>query len=412
MAEPHRRVLRVPHPLLAMGVRVFHTADWHLGKTLYRKPRLPEQRRFLENLVREVRHLDVDLVVIAGDIFEPYTPPAAAEELYFETLSELSEDGARAVLVVAGNHDSPERLRAPRSLMIPQGIIVAAYPGVVPRALRRTAGFAVLEEGPGWIHLAFPQRGADLLVHLVPFPSFPRLREAGDLSLDPGTPFPEAFAALRAQVPARANTVLVGHLYVRRGLFAPEDREDVLDVLGDAYLLPREALSGYRAAFLGHLHLPHGEGIWRYAGAPLAFDFGDPHVPRGGWLWEDGRWEFVEIGGGMELVRLEAGSVDEALARAEELRDAWVQLWLPAGAEVSREDLGKLQRAFPHFAGVNFHVPGTVELSPDLGEGPSLEDPAELFRDFYRRARGREPPAELVEAFLEHFREVAAGEAA
>lgn len=396
-----------------MGVRVFHTADWHLGKTLFRKSRLPEQRRFLENLVGEVRRLDVDLVVIAGDIFETYTPSAAAEELYFETVSALSEDGTRAVVVVAGNHDSPERLRAPRSLMIPRGIIVAAYPGVAPASLKRFAGFSVLDTGPGWVHLGFPQKGADLLLHLVPFVSFPRLRGATEVPLEPDTTFVEAFRALREVVPDCRNRVLVGHLYVRRGLFASaEEREDVMDVLGDAYLLPPEELSGYRAAFLGHLHLPHGEGEWRYAGAPLAYGFGDPAVPRGGWLWEEGNWEFVEIGGGMELVRLEAGSVEEALARAEEFKDCWVYLTFPAGLEVTREELRKLQRAYPHLAGIGFAVPGAVELPVELGPGPSLEDPVSLFRDFYRRVRGSEPGEELVEVFLEHFREVASGEAA
>ena len=396
-----------------MGVRIFHTADWHLGKTLFRKSRLPEQRRFLENLVAEVRRLDVDVVVVAGDIFETYTPSAAAEELYFEALSELSEDGARAVVVIAGNHDSPDRLRAPRSLMVPRGIIVSAYPGAVPASLKRFAGFSVLESGPGWIHLAFPQKGADLLLHFVPFASFPRLREGTGISLGPDTTFLEAFRALREVVPGRRNRVLVGHLYVRRGLFsAGEDREDVMDVLGDVYLLPPEELSGYRAAFLGHLHLPHGEGEWRYAGAPLAFNFGDPDVPRGGWLWEEGNWEFVEIGGGMKLVRLEVSSVEEALSRADGLAGAWVWLTFPAGLEVTRDEIRALQRAYPHLAGFGFAVPGAVDLPAELGKGPSLEDPAALFRDFYRRARGSEPSGELVEAFLAHFREVAAGEAA
>lgn len=396
-----------------MGIRVFHTADWHLGKTLFRKSRLPEQRRFLENLVAEVRRLDVDLVVIAGDIFDTYVPSAAAEELYFETLSELSEDGARAVVVVAGNHDSPDRLRAPRSLMVPRGIIVAAYPGGVPASLKRFAGFSVLDVGPGWIHLAFPQKGADLLLHLVPFASFPRLREGTGVELEPNTTFTEAFRALGEVVPARKNRVLVGHLYVRRGLFSSgEDREDVLDVLGDAYLLSPEELSGYRAAFLGHLHVPHGEGGWRYAGAPMSFNFGDRSVPRGGWLWEDGNWEFVEIGGGMELVRLEVGSVEEALARAGELSESWVYLIFPPGKELTREEMRTLQRSIPHLAGVGFAVPGAVEVPPELGGGPSLEDPAALFRAFYRRSRGTEPPQALVDAFLAHFREVAAGEAA
>ena len=397
-----------------MGVRVFHTADWHLGKTLFRRSRLPEQRRFLENMVGEVRRLDVDLVVIAGDVFETYTPSAGAEELYFETLSELSEGGARAVVVVAGNHDSPERLRAPRSLMIPQGIILAAYPRTVPHTLRRFPGFYVLDSGPGWIHLAFPQKGADLLLHLVPFPSFPRLREGddgGELELGPETPFPEVFSSLRRGIPEAKNTVLVGHLYVRRELFSPEEREDILDVLGDAYLLPEESLKGYRAAFLGHLHIPHGEGNWRYAGAPMAFNFGDPPTPRGGWLWEGGRWEFVEIPGGMPLLRLEFATVEEALKQAGEYREVWVQLLFPPGVELGREESRALARAYPHLANVGFRIPGALEEAGEFAPGPSLEDPAELFRDFYLKVKGTKPSEELLKLFLEYFREVVADEA-
>ncbi|HYH01787.1 MAG TPA: exonuclease subunit SbcD, partial [Bacillota bacterium] len=88
-------------------MNILHTSDWHLGKYLENRERLPEQVEVMDELCRIAEVRKVDLVIIAGDIFDTFVPPAAAEELFFNTIERLSAKGRRAVVIIAGNHDSP-----------------------------------------------------------------------------------------------------------------------------------------------------------------------------------------------------------------------------------------------------------------------------------------------------------------
>ena len=93
-------------------MRILHTSDWHLGRSLEHISRIEEQRGFIDCLVKIADEEDVDLVLVAGDVYDTYNPSAAAEELFFEAMDRLSGKGGRAVIVIAGNHDNPERLCA------------------------------------------------------------------------------------------------------------------------------------------------------------------------------------------------------------------------------------------------------------------------------------------------------------
>ena len=93
-------------------MRILHTSDWHLGKTLEQYSRLEEQEEFLKEFIEIVKDNDIDLVLIAGDIYDNGNPPAKAEKMFYSTISEITSSGKTAVLVIAGNHDNPERLVA------------------------------------------------------------------------------------------------------------------------------------------------------------------------------------------------------------------------------------------------------------------------------------------------------------
>ena len=93
-------------------MRILHTADWHLGRTLEGRSRLEEQAQFLDELAEIVEKEKIDVVLMAGDAFDTVNPPAAAEQLFYESLSRLSNRGKRPVMVISGNHDSPDRLAA------------------------------------------------------------------------------------------------------------------------------------------------------------------------------------------------------------------------------------------------------------------------------------------------------------
>ena len=94
-------------------MKILHTADWHLGKRLDRFDRLPEQKQVLEEIIEIANRENPDVVLVAGDLFDTFNPPVEAVELLYRTLRQLSADGKRAVIAIAGNHDSPERVEVP-----------------------------------------------------------------------------------------------------------------------------------------------------------------------------------------------------------------------------------------------------------------------------------------------------------
>lgn len=96
---------------------------------------------FLADFVEIVKDEKIDLLIIAGDVYDSYNPPARAEELFYETLKQLSDGGKRLILVIAGNHDNPQRLEAPGPLARDHGILMAGAQNDHPnRSLRPASG--------------------------------------------------------------------------------------------------------------------------------------------------------------------------------------------------------------------------------------------------------------------------------
>lgn len=382
--------------------RILHTADWHLGRRLNRVPRIQEQERLLAHLVEEARRLDPEIVVVAGDVYDFFNPTAEAERLYYETVRDLAQGGARAVAVVAGNHDSPRRLTAPQGLLEDAGVLVAGNPHDPTEAPepRSYPGFAVEESGPGWVRLSFPDRD-EVVLHLLPFPGDSRVpsrvSDGGEASTG------EVVEALQEDLPGDgARRYLVSHLYVQAGAGVEEDREDFV---GGAYAVDPEVLSPYEAAFLGHLHQAHGGDAWRYAGAPMAFDFDDPDRARGGWLWDDGDWTQVPLEGDRGLRVEDVAGVAEARGLAGEVGDAWVRLRFPPGTVLSPGDREAVREAFgDRLVDIQFE-PAEPEAAEGIAIDPGAVDPEEAFRAYHEEARGGAPDEDLVDLFLDLLQE-------
>lgn len=129
------------------------------GKTLEGRSRLNEQAEFLEELNKIVKEEKIDAVVMAGDAFDTVNPPALAEQLFYESLSALSDRGKRPVVVIAGNHDNPDRLSAASPLTTEHGIHLIGYPKTEP------------------VHIEVPSADELLAVAALAYPSEARLNE-------------------------------------------------------------------------------------------------------------------------------------------------------------------------------------------------------------------------------------------
>ena len=328
-------------------MKILHTADWHVGKVLKNQPRFDEHQRVLADLVRIADAEDVDVVIVAGDLFETSTPSPQAQGLVMRTLLELrggsgtsgtSGTGGRHVVALAGNHDNQRLVdEVYRPVLDQLEIHVLGHPkrpdrgGMVTITTRQgeTAKIAVLP----FLAYRFAVRAAEAVLH-----------EAADHALDYARQVGAIIRALSSGFTDDAVNIVTTHGTVLGGRRGGGERE-VQTLLG--YELPRTvfpATAHYAA--LGHLHRYQeldGPCPIAYSGSPLALDFGEEaNVPVALVVTAtpDSRAHVrpVPLAGGRPL-RTVRGTLDEVIAEGETTGDAFLRVVLTQQASAGLADL-------------------------------------------------------------------------
>jgi len=251
--------------------RVLHTADWHLGEMLGERSREEEHRRFLAFLLQAIREQYVDLLVVAGDVFDSANPPQTAEAEYYNFLSALFRQGGCSVVIVAGNHDSPAHLEAPKQVLKAFGAhVVGAFPQSAAEAL-----------------MPVPDaKSPRLLVAAVPFLRDRDLRtgQSGQSAADIQRALVEGIKRRYAEVADAAKPwtdqgmalLATGHLTFVGSKLSDSEREIHVGGLGAVGADCFPEVFGYVA--LGHLHRPQAAGgreTVRYSGSPIPLSFSE-----------------------------------------------------------------------------------------------------------------------------------------
>ncbi len=254
-------------------MRIVHTSDWHVGKTLRGESRLEEHRRVLAEIADVTRDAQADLVLVVGDVFESPAPTPEAQQVAWEALLALRATGAE-VVVVAGNHDHASTFEAIRPVFAELGIVVAgrvARPSSGGLLTRTIAGTPVQIALLPWVQRHHVLRAEQLL----------DLEEAEGVQL-----YAERMRRMVDQLCASFRpdsvNVVAAHAYVRGGLRGGGER---ITALADEYFItPHSFPPSASYVALGHLHrrqrIEAGVPIW-YSGSPLQVDFGDDLDPRG-----------------------------------------------------------------------------------------------------------------------------------
>ncbi|MEX5746986.1 exonuclease SbcCD subunit D C-terminal domain-containing protein [Massilia sp. X63] len=260
-------------------MRLLHTSDWHLGQTLHNFDRTYEHACFLEWLVETLAAESIDVLLIAGDIFDNANPSAAAHRQLYRFLQQArSRVPHLQVVVIAGNHDSPGRLEAPTPLLEAHGTIV------VGNVARTQDGGIDLDR------LLVPLRGRDGKVEAwclaVPFlrpGDVPRaLLDDADAGLDPylhGTAllYRQAFALAQSRCTGSEAIIAMGHCHMVGGESSQDSERRI--VIGGTEALPASMFDPQVAyVALGHLHLAQrvgGHEHRRYCGSPLPLSFSE-----------------------------------------------------------------------------------------------------------------------------------------
>jgi exonuclease SbcD len=386
-------------------MRILHTADWHVGKTLRRRQRLDEMEAALNQVVEIAADEQVDVTLVCGDVFDQFAPSAEAERIVYRALVGLRQTGS-AVLVIPGNHDNAKRFAAIERLSQAAGIEIV--PGV-----RRPEAGGVIELG---------SRSGDQTAQIAALPWVPEkalfgAEEMMGLQEDPNVAYGEALRRLLGALCSRFEAgkvhLLAAHLFVGGARVGGGERELTV---GDLFAIPAQALPvtpQYIA--LGHVHRPQdvpSSGVpARYAGSLVQLDFGERDQDKSVVVLEiepgrPAQSRIVPLTAGRRLLDV-SGTLDE-LGQREVDPDAWLRVML------------RCDGPSPGLADdVRALLPGAIEVRLDYERAAGEREPGELrrlsprqlFARYHQDRHGAPADQDVMALFDQLFEEVT-GEAA
>ena len=399
-------------------MKLLHTSDWHLGKRLDDFSRFEEQQSVLNEICEIAEREKVNAVLVAGDLFDTFNPAVEAVDLFYKTLKRLSDNGRRAVICIAGNHDSPERIEAPDPLARECGIIFAGLPETEVAAFSLETGLKVLKSDKGFLELELPGCPNPLRLLMTPYASELRLRKY----LGPEN----AEVAMRSLLQKRWKeladsccdshgvNILLAHLFIMKEngpvTEEPEDERPILRPGGTEAVFTSCLPHGLHYAAIGHLHRSQSVDTSPcpviYCGSPLPYSFSEAGQDKFIMIIEaepdsDVKVREVKLLSGKRLLRKRFEMTDAAVDWLLANQDSLVEITMVSDTFLTAEDRKRLLDAhsgiiiIPELknAARNSEQAG---LQVDLTRGIS-----DLFFDFFKKEKGQEPGEDIMSLFNE-----------
>lgn len=390
-------------------MRFIHTSDWHIGKNLEGHSRLEEQEKFCNDFIQIVEENDIDMVIIAGDVYDTSNPPAGAETLFYKTVCKLAKGGKRCVLVIAGNHDNPERLSAVTPLASEQGIIILGYP--LSKAVeRKYEGFEIVEAKEGCLKLNINGEKATIIT--LSYPSEKRLNDVikdaesdEELQRSYSSKVGEIFRKLEENFEDDSINIAVSHLYVAGG--DPSDSERQIQLGGSLTVDKQDLPQRAQYIALGHLHKPQKASerlnVY-YSGSPLQYSKKERIYAKGANVVDIKAGEKPEIkpiyfNNYKPIEVFKCNGIEEALQVCEENkdRDIWSYFEIKTDEIISQSNIKKMKE----------YLKDIVEIKPIITSDYEYEEVdikeksmGQLFSEFYKFREKCEPRGEIMDLFL------------
>ena len=406
-------------------IRILHTADWHLGQTFFGYDRTQEHEHFLDWLAGVLTKNKIDVLIVAGDVFDVSNPSAASQRMFYRFIHRVTTENPRLQLVVvAGNHDSAARLESPLPLLQEMRTEIK---GIV----RKQNGKIDYE------HLLVELKNAagevEALCLAVPF-----LRQ-GDYPVveTEGNPYAEGVKELYARLLKYAlkkrtdgqALVAVGHLLATGSEIAEKDHSERIIIGGLESVSPESFPEQIVYTALGHIHKAQrvsGRENIRYAGSPLPMSFAEKHYHHGvvkvtldeGWAVEIEKLEYTPLVRLLSIPATEAAAPDEVLdeLRGLELPEDEPMPYLEVKVKLSEPEPMLRQQIEEILEGKPVRLARIVSSYRQAAEGSVEEEilaaglqemnPLQIVKATFENSYQTEMPEELVKLFQEACRTI------
>jgi exonuclease SbcD len=392
-------------------MKILHTGDWHLGKRLQEFTRIEEQRLVLDEIVSIADKEGVHAVVVAGDLFDTFNPVTEAIELFYRTLYRLSNHGQRAVIAIAGNHDSAERIEAPHPLAANCGIILFGHPDTNIQPFVLDTGLAVKRSDAGFVELKIPGIDYPLRLILTPYANEVTFKKF----LGKKHPQDHLRKLLKKRWKLLADkycdtqgvNILLAHLYfMSKSQPAPEESDDEKSILfqgGVQALYTEDIPKVIQYTALGHLHRPQEIAAKHpvvYCGSPLSYSFSEAEQKKQVEIIEILPGDLpvrksISLKNGKKLTRQRFEDFDGAISWLEDHQNMFVELTLVTKDYLSASEKRKLHRTHK----------GIISIIPELKQSDQQQlkeaidlnkDLKSLFAEYFKYRKGQSPGLELL----------------
>ncbi len=405
-------------------MKILHTADWHLGKRLENYSRHEEQKVVLNEICEIADTEEVDVVIIAGDLFDVFNPPNESIELFYKICKRLTNNGLRPVVAIAGNHDSPERVEAPDPLARECGIVFASFPNSIVPTFTLPTGLSVTQSDEGFVELKLPQYDYPLRIIHTSYANETRLKrylglENTDETLrkilsESWKKTAEKYYNLPADRQGTEGVnIAMAHLFVmRKGDTPPEepDEEKPINIGGASAIYSENFPKSIQYVAMGHLHrqqvIDSRPCPIVYSGSPLAYSFAEENQDKYVMLLfaqpsQPIDFHRVKLKTPKKLLRERFESIEAAVEWLNEHQEDLVEITIVSDSYIKTEDRRRLQEAHK----------GIINIKPEIKNAQSddekstkvdLDKPInDLFIDYFKYKKGQAPNEELLNIFKE-----------
>lgn len=394
-------------------MKIIHTSDWHLGQTFFGYDRAEEHRVFLNWLGDIIREKEIDLLLVAGDIFDSPNPSAESQKIYYKFIKRITtENPSLKIVITAGNHDSAARLEAPNPLLEEMRVTVR---GVVHRT---------------------PEGCIDFERHIIPVSddtcclAVPYLRQGDFLAANIHSEGVKDFYGTLCKIASgKYDTIIaMGHLQATGAEISNDDRSERTTIGGLDAVSPDFSCEGIAYTALGHLHkaqrVSNRENM-RYSGAPLPMSFAERNYRQSVTMVIAGNGEVkvekIPFDAPVKLLTIPRSHlpIDEVIKELDLLPDGEIDNYSPfleVQVAIDGPDPARRQKIEQAIEGKAVRLARIVAVSPQNSNGESAllsyDDfknirPIELAKIVYKRKFNNcEMPDNLVEMLTKVIKEV------
>ena len=392
-------------------MKILHTADWHLGKRLDHFSRIEEQKLVMQDIVDIADSQNVDIVIVAGDLFDTINPSTDAVELFYKTLKQLSKNGNRPVLAIAGNHDSPSLIDAPDPLARVSGIFLVGYPNAI---INNTDSehFKISKTDKGFVEFQLNQYDYPIRILHTAYANEVRLKQAlGENKEDAlNEVLAENWNNLALQYcDNKGVNILTAHLYMnKKGAEILEEPDGEKPIkIGNADMIYSEAIpEQIQYTALGHIHRYQNIGTKEkpvvYSSSPLCYSFSEAGQTKYVQIInaepnQNVQVEKMVLQNGKPLCRVTFNSVEKAMDWLTENQNALVELTLESDSYLKAEERKRLYQSHQGIIHLNRKTltePNSTTENNQINLNQNLPD---LFKDYFKtKNNGQEPNDDIM----------------